>query len=111
MKGILYAITFARVFYEPDGTVRSVSSGVSGIFDSFEDAANHINKEFAEFDEHGMRTGRFSSYNKLISSSQKSCGAVTWTEFVEDTPIMAGVHTTTHFRLADLYLSHVPTGQ
>ena len=111
MKGILYAITFARVFYATDDTGRSVSSGVSGIFDSFEEAAKHINKEFAEFDEHGMRTDGFSSYNKLISSTQQSCGAVTWTEFVEDTPLMAGAHVTTHFRLADLYLSHVPIGQ
>lgn len=111
MKGILYAITFAMISYEPDGTVRSVSSGVNDIFDSLEEAAEHINKEFAEFDENGMRSDKCSSYNKLISSTQNSCGAVTWTEFVEDTPIMAGVHIETHYRLVDIYPSHVHIGQ
>ena len=52
----IYAITFAMISYEPDGTVRSTSSGVNDIFDSLEAAAEHINKEFAEFDENGMRT-------------------------------------------------------
>ena len=107
MKERLFAITFAMISYEPDGTVRSTSSGVNDIFDSLEEAAEHINKEFAEFDENGMRTDRCSSYNKLISSTQKSCGEVTWTEFVEDTPIMAGVHITTHFHLVDIHSSHV----
>lgn len=107
----VYAITFAMITYEPDGTVRSTSSGVNCIFDSLEAAAEHINGEFAEFDENGMRSDRCSSHNKLISSTQKSCGEVTWTEFVEDTPIMAGAHVMTHFRLAGIHSTHVHIGK
>ena len=107
MKGILYAITFAMISYEPDGTVRSTSSGVNGIFDSLKEATEHINEDFAEFDENGMRSDRCSSPTKLISSTKKSCAGVTWTEFVEDTPIVAGVHITTYFRLVAIPSTHV----
>lgn len=107
----VYAITFAMISYEPDGTVRSASSGVNCIFDSLEAAAGHINEEFAEFDENGMRSDRCYSYNKLISSTKKSCGGVTWTEFAEDTPIMAGAHVTTHFRLVGIHPSRIHIGK
>ena len=109
--GFVYAITFAMISYEPDGAVRSTSSGVNCIFDSLEAAAEHINKDFEGFDENGMRYDRCSSHNKLISSTQKSCGGVTWTEFVEDTPIMAGAHITTHFRLVGIHPTHVHIGK
>ena len=99
----VYAITFAMISFKPDGTVISASSGVNGIFDSLEAAAEHINEDFEGFDENGMRYDRCSSYTKLISSTKKSCGGVTWTEFVEDTPIMAGVHITTYFRLVGIH--------
>ena len=103
----VYAITFAMISFEPDGTVLSASSGVNGIFDSLEAAAEHINEDFEGFDENGMRYDRCQVYTKLISSTKKSCGGVTWTEFVEDTPIMAGVHITTHLHLVDIHSSHV----
>lgn len=109
--GFVYAITFAMISYEPDGTVRSASSGVNGIFDSLESAAEHINEDFEGFYENGIRFDRCSSYTKLISSTKKSCGGVTWTEFVEDTPIVAGAHITTHFRLVRIPQTNVHIGQ
>lgn len=111
MEERLFAITFAMITYEPDGSVRSTSSGVYELFDTLEEAAEHINREFADFDENGIREDKCSSHNKLISSTEKRHGTITWTEFVEDTPIMAGVHITTHYHLVDIHSSHVHIGQ
>ena len=101
-----YAITFASLIYEADGSLSEVSSGVDAVFDSVSDAVEAMEREFHEYDEDGIKTFK-GIKSVLLSSEEKTFQGYTYHDYCDLTKLYGGSYSVTYMRLSQIHKKHI----
>lgn len=106
----VYAITFASLTYEADGSLSKASSGVDAIFDSISDAVEAMEYEFHEYDKEGIKTYK-GIKSLLLSSEEKTFQGYIYHDYCDMTKLYGGSYSITYMRLSQIHKKHVHIGQ